>query len=472
MHKLKTVRFAQLIICVFLYLLLATYQRALAQTSDNWDGSVEQRVSGLITVWSEAKFNFPFFDQRPGLDWDGKMQEYLPRVIAAEGIEDYYDVLSEFGALLKDGHTGVNRPGGPLNPANDWPPLEVQVIDERFIVVRLEETMELKKNRVYQGLEIFEVEEIPVGEYFQAHVVRFESRGAAHADEAIGIYKLLQGPKNSVVTLKVRDLDGTERSISLTRNSATTSGKAFFPRLLEWYLTDSPVEFSRIDNGIVYIKIANFGSENVVSDFMGQFDQTNWDSVQGVILDLRFNPGGDDQYAWPIISCFISDPIKSPLWKSPKYVPAKISWGFDPEWEQGFLGDEYIQPRAGKRFLGPLVILTGHSTFSTAEDFIIPLDYSHRALLVGETTAGSTGNPRRVPLPGGGDFRVVTLRTTYPDGREWVGTGIRPHLEVHQSRQDVVEGRNAILLKGIEVINDWDVSSLKMGPQSSAKVDK
>jgi hypothetical protein len=50
MHKLKTVRFAQLIICVFLYLLLATYQRALAQTSDNWDGSVEQRVSGLITV--------------------------------------------------------------------------------------------------------------------------------------------------------------------------------------------------------------------------------------------------------------------------------------------------------------------------------------------------------------------------------------------------------------------------------------
>jgi len=98
------------------------------------------------------------------------------------------------------------------------------------------------------------------------------------------------------------------------------------------------------------------------------------------------------------------------------------------------------------------VILTGHSTYSTAEDFIIPLDYDGRAVLVGETAAGSTGNPRRVPLPGGGNFRVVTLRTIYPDGREWVGSGIRPHYEVHQSQSDIVEGRDTILLKGIELI--------------------
>jgi C-terminal processing protease CtpA/Prc len=209
-----------------------------------------------------------------------------------------------------------------------------------------------------------------------------------------------------------------------------------------------------MDSGIMYIKIANFGSEKVVSDFMSLFDQTDWSTVSGAILDLRFNPGGDDQYAWPIISCFISAAIKSPVWKSPKYVPAKQSWGFKPEWEQGFLGDEYIQPRDGKRYNGPLVILTGHSTFSTAEDFIIPLDYAGRAVLVGETTAGSTGNPFRVALPGGGEFRVVTLRTVYPDGKEWVGSGIRPVHEVHLSRQDIVEGRDAILLKGIEVIRN------------------
>ena len=109
------------------------------------------------------------------------------------------------------------------------------------------------------------------------------------------------------------------------------------------------------------------------------------------------------------------------------------------------------------------MILTSHSTYSAAEDFIIPFDFSNRALLVGETTAGSTGNPRRVPLPGGGNFRVVTLRTLYPDGTDWVGTGVKPDVEVHLSQQDIYEGKTPILTKGIEVINNWDVFSKTLG---------
>ena len=37
---------------------------------------------------------------------------------------------------------------------------------------------------------------------------------------------------------------------------------------------------------------------------------------------------------------------------------------------------------------------------STSEDFLVPLDYSGRALLIGEATAGTTGNLVSVPLPG------------------------------------------------------------------------
>lgn len=444
--------FSSWAIALFLFAFFASNQRLMAQTADQWDGSVEQKVMGLITIWSEAKFNFPYFDQRPGLNWDEKMQEYLPRVMAAQDIDAYYDELSEFAALLRDGHTGVNRPGGPLNPAYDWPPFEVQVVGGRFLVVRLEETEELKKNLVYPGLEITEVEGTEVAEYFQTHVVRYDSRGTQHADEAISIYKLLLGPKNSAVSLRVRDLDGSERAISLKRNSTTPSGKPFYPRLLEWYLTDSPVEMRWLDDDILLIKIANFGSQKVVYEFMEQFDRIEWSTVQGVILDIRFNPGGDDRYAWPIIGCFIDGPVKSPLWKSPKYVPAKIAWGFEPEWEQGFLGEEYIQPRDGRRFFGPLVVLTGHATFSTAEDFIIPLDFSNRAVLVGEITAGSTGNPRRVKLPGGGDFRVVTLRTLYPDGTEWVGRGIKPDYEVELTLRDIREANDPAMVKAIELL--------------------
>jgi len=64
-----------------------------------------------MTIWSEAKYNFPWFDKRPGLDWDAKVQEYIPRVIAAQDIESYYRVLTEFAVLLQDGEVGENAAG-------------------------------------------------------------------------------------------------------------------------------------------------------------------------------------------------------------------------------------------------------------------------------------------------------------------------------------------------------------------------
>ena len=73
-------------------------------------------------------------------------------------------------------------------------------------------------------------------------------------------------------------------------------------------------------------------------------------------------------------------------------------------------------------------------------------------VLVGERTAGSTGNPLRVPLPGGGNFRVVTVRCVYPDGREFVGTGIQPDIEVHPTQQDIHDGYDRVLAGGVKEI--------------------
>jgi carboxyl-terminal processing protease len=445
------------------YLSNAVFAQKKPAGADNaWTGTTEQKIWGLMTVWSEAKFNFPFFDQRPGLNWDEKVREYIPKVIATGDMDAYYDVLCEFAALLKDGHTAVYRPGAFINPAFDWPPLEVQVVGGKYIVARIEKSIELRKNRIYPGLEIVEIEGVPADSYFQAHVVRYQSWGTRQADEAISIYRLLMGPKGTVVNLKVKDLNGRERAVRLTRNSAAKTGQPFLTRMFEWNLNESaPIETRIMKDGILYIKIANFGSEQVVKEFQKAFTRIVWPAVKGVMLDIRFNTGGDDNFAFPVISSFIDAPVKTFLWKSPKYVPAKTSWDLEPEWEQGPCGPEFIQPSAGYRFLGPLVILTGPTTYSTAEDFIIPFDFSNRAALVGETTAGSTGNPLRVSLPGGGYFRVVTLRCLYPDGREWVGIGIKPHLEIHPTRQDIYKGNDPVLLKGVEVLKNWEKYHIK-----------
>jgi C-terminal processing protease CtpA/Prc len=154
-----------------------------------------------------------------------------------------------------------------------------------------------------------------------------------------------------------------------------------------------------------------------------------------------------------MIGALIERPTSSPKWKYPHYVAAHKSWGRAQQWTTG---GNTILPRDGKRYAGPVVILTAGTASSTAEDFIISLKYAGRAVLVGEKTAGSAGNPLEFPLPGGGRFEVATFRAYLPDGREYIGIGVQPDLEIHPTREDIVGGTDPALEKGIEIILNPD----------------
>src|SRR4051812_37493908 len=70
----------------------------------------DEKAAGLSRFWSEVKYNFANFDLVPGLEWDALYLEYLPRVRATKSTLEYYRVLTELCARLKDGHTNVVPP--------------------------------------------------------------------------------------------------------------------------------------------------------------------------------------------------------------------------------------------------------------------------------------------------------------------------------------------------------------------------
>ena len=216
--------------------------------------------------------------------------------------------------------------------------------------------------------------------------------------------------------------------------------------------SDPLIEAKTIAPDIQYVRISNFGNKKVVEEFLALLDGLDLQRIKGMILDVRFNSGGNSDHAYAIAGALTDEPLKASKWKSLSYVPAYRSWGRPTGWIEG--GPAVIEPRQGKRYSGPLVVLTGPATFSAAEDFLVPLQYSGRAVLVGERTAGSTGNPIVVAMPGGGTFRVVSKRDVFPDGREFVGIGISPDVEAHPTRGDLFQGADPVLQKGLEVIKD------------------
>lgn len=442
----KTAKIFVLFVTIFL-----NANQNIAQDKIEWTGTDEQKLMGLFTVWSEAKYAFPFFNQIPDIDWDSKVQEYVSKVLTATDIDAYYNLLMEFSAFLNDGHTAVNPPWGPFKPGYDYPPLEVEVVENKFLITRVGKTNEMKMQNVFPGLEILEVNSQDIQKYFEDNVLRYNRRGTKQADEAINLWYLLQGKENSKVKVKVQELNGVIRKIELTRNSKLSDGNKFYCKMFNWYMVDPVLESKILPNGNLYVKISNFENENLVPQFKKLIQDIDESVINGMIIDLRHNPGGESSIAESIISILIDKPIPSSTWYIPHYVAANRAWGKDQVWTEFH---NTILPEDGKKYLGPLVILTGGGTYSSAEDFIIPLHFSKRVILVGEKTAGSSGNPLRVQLPGGGNFRVVTVKMTYPDGKEYIGVGINPDVEICPTQVDVIIGNDPVLDKAIEVLKN------------------
>jgi C-terminal processing protease CtpA/Prc len=91
------------------------------------------------------------------------------------------------------------------------------------------------------------------------------------------------------------------------------------------------------------------------------------------------------------------------------------------------------------------VVLSSPRTSGAAEDFLVAFAAGNRGPVIGETSAGSTGKTAVLALTGGWKLRMTVTRDAFPDGKEFVRTGIVPQFPVAVRVEDVLAGRDAAL---------------------------
>jgi len=405
-----------------------------------------------MQVWSAVNHAFPSLDRRPGLDWDARVQAFLPGVMAAQDAETYYDTLMELVTELRSGHTFVTPPWGPIKPGWEAPPVELQAVEGRFLVARVADTEAMKAAGLRPGTEVLGVDGVrPFRAYFEAKVLRRFTGGSRQSDEAGHLVHALMGPKGSSVKLLVQDPGGPERSVVLTRNAAPGGGRPFLPRFMQWNFADRKLGVEHLDGGLVHVRIPNFRDPALAAEFERLVDGLDPASTKGMLIDVRFNTGKNSAVCDRMVACLVDRPARSPIFHFPVKVAARTAWGQPVTWQQH---SYLVQPREGNRYMGPVVVLTGPATASTAEDLAIMLRGSNRARLVGEVTAGSSGNAYRVALPGGGNLRVATFRATLPDGTEYAELGLQPDMAVAPTREDLATGVDRVLQRGLDVLRE------------------
>jgi len=393
----------------------------------------DEKIAGLSRLWSEAKYNFAFFDRLPGLDWDALYLTYIPKIRSTKSTLEYYQTLAEFYARLRDGHTGVNYPN-EVGALLGYPAVTTRLIEGRVFIDAVHDPG-LKEQGIFQGLEVIAVDGIAVKDYGKERVApRIGSSTPQDLDVRTYEWSLLSGPKDTPVELTL--IDATGNTLKRTLPRLTQDERAKFPRA-PW----KRFEFRMLSGGIAYVVLNTFGDDNVVKDFEAALPEI--EKSNAIIFDIRANGGGSSNIGYAILAYLTDKPFLTSQWSTRDYRPSFRAWGQREKWYRG--EPETFQPRGSHPYSKPVAVLTSARTGSAAEDFAVAFDSMKRGKIVGEPTGGSTGQPLFFPLPGGGSARVCTKHDRYPDGKEFMGVGVQPDIPVHPTIADFRAGRDTVL---------------------------
>lgn len=179
---------------------------------------------------------------------------------------------------------------------------------------------------------------------------------------------------------------------------------------------------SRIEGNIAVLRVTTF-NEQTYDNLATLIDEAitelgGIDNLQGLVLDLRNNPGGLLMQAISVSDAFL---------ERGEIVSTRGRDEGQGERHNATPGD-LIEGR-------PMVVLINGGSASASEIVAGALQDHARAVVVGERSFGKGSVQSLIPLRGNGAMRLTTALYYTPSGRSIQALGVAPDIVVHQPRR-------------------------------------
>ncbi|MCI5165972.1 MAG: S41 family peptidase [Candidatus Electrothrix sp. GM3_4] len=176
----------------------------------------------------------------------------------------------------------------------------------------------------------------------------------------------------------------------------------------------------KLGEGFHRIRVTSFQA-TTTRDFKKALRKAAQDGViQGLVLDLRNNPGGLLDQAVKIADVFLENGV------------IVTTRGREKE------NDMHFEARRGKiRYTFPTVVLVNGGSASASEIVAGALQDHKRAVILGTRTFGKGSVQTVVPLPNGAGVRLTTARYYTPSGRSIQATGIVPDIIIPYKKKEI-----------------------------------
>jgi C-terminal processing protease CtpA/Prc len=210
--------------------------------------------------------------------------------------------------------------------------------------------------------------------------------------------------------------------------------------------------WGRFENNIGYLNVTTMELEElgdsdnsveqnkaILTESLDEIMQ-DFADVDGIIIDVRYNNGGDN---------FVSRMITSRLIDQSLHVYSKQARLGD---SRTLLQQVIIEPEGNSQFLGPVAVMTSASTSSAAEIFAMSMRERAKTILVGEASGGGLSDLLPKSLPHGTLFTLSNEFYLTPDNEEFEGVGVP--VDIEQAFFTLVQREQGIDL-GLEQAKAW-----------------
>ena len=407
----------------FAIVLAAAADFALASNlPDSETIGLSERVVIASQLYSAVQMYFGHWKGVPNFDLDKEYAHYVQQIIATDDRREFDLASIEFLARLRNSHSGF---GDRWLRENFGQQLGFYAypIDGDWVITK-SSIKELGVGEVITAIE---------GEPFELFYQRY-CKYVSASDERWRRRAFFEStylfPASFTLTLQ------TGRKVSITRRGE-----------FQWPGAEFHSIETTIRNGVAILRVPGF-TPQALEDSAVEFLK-KMGPITALILDLRGNHGGSTPST--LVAALMNRPYRWMAESTPATLAVFRAWDMLSTHTELAWGSDPQQP-SHPLYSGPLYILVDGGCFSACEDLLVPFKDNQRAVIIGERSAGSTGQPYSHNFDNGMGFSLSTKREYFPNGSEFEGVGVTPDIEVQTSATDLMSGHDPVLSRVLEII--------------------
>lgn len=384
------------------------------------------RLLALYRYWNMINYFFPS-KYLTDKDWNTILKEYIPKFINAKNELEYEKVAIQIIGDIQDTHANL---WGGNNKIEEWKgnyfaPVHLRFIESKLVVTDYFNP-ELKNET---GLEAGDI------------ITKINGKNTNDIVSDLSKYY----PASNEAT-RLRDISAdmlrsqkNELEVEYLQNGTLKSKKVkLYPRnelnIYRGYRKNDEKCYRLLDNNIGYITLMSIKDDDIPK-IKEEFKNT-----RGIIIDIRNYPSTFVPFR--LGSFFVSS--STPF---VKFTNGKIN---NPG-EFTFTKELEI-PKTEEPYKGKLIVLVNELSQSQAEYTAMAFRAGDNTTIVGSTTAGADGNVSTIMLPGGLRTMISGIGVYYPNGGETQRIGIVPDIEVRPTINGIINGKDELIEKAIELI--------------------